>query len=892
MSKIHDNFDANLDRVGLNYKFYLYSGYTTTSVNNYNFLKTFIDSQNNLFINNLKIIPKDIINSEYYIACKPNEYAIFIEKNDGKLYFYDLNGILIFSYNTNSNPIFVEDNFNFNNNTNTIYIKDINRNNMFKFLTDYNSNIISIKDYVNNPIDFPNYIVFNIEKNPPPIGQFNDLLISPLFNNTKIIFSNDYIINIPYFSYEIENINVSIIKIIDNNYSFNSNLINISNIIKNNSDEFTIFYSEKYFIFGYILFYSNISHVYNFKNKLLNTFNSRIFGIIIDTILNNIYFYNDNNNDKLTISIDLCYYFNNANNQLIGSSLNSDGFQGLVPKPLIVDRLKFLRGDGKWEFISSINSGIVYNDNGSFRSANISDFPILNQNTLGIASGNQLFITNPTSNAITLTNPNGQTISSGKLITTDNLFISNSDNLIPTQKAIKTYILNNTLKNIPLAQNNNIPIFQNYNIIDSLREFTTDGEFIDNSDFLIPTQKAIKTFFENNISIVRVDGLPNNLVGINNDLTLKDSGLSISSDPLLLENSDLKISTQKAVKTYIDKKQSLIVNPNLNAITLLNNNGQIYDSGIIITTDFLNPSNSKLSTNLALQNYLNINFQKIFPTITNNVAIFNNQSQVIDSGFSISTTFGNSNSIISTQNATKTYIDIQSPALLNAQIHVGNNGNKSTFISGVISLNQSGVTDFNIQYTFYNNPLDTSIILSNNFSYFTIDKITNIFFPNNIKNNSCYKIYNSDLSINQLIINYNLNSFIYLFPNDFIEVTVFNNIIFPINLPNKRLLEIYNISNNLSLSTNNFYNNKRIFYKSYILSNILINNNLTMVDNNLKYPSNYVIESCINIQLINSSEFLCNPVDISLKSTINGLILINKLNYSPTNICTIKIFYV
>lgn len=52
----------------------------------------------------------------------------------------------------------------------------------------------------------------------------------------------------------------------------------------------------------------------------------------------------------------------------------------------------------------------------------------------------QNLISSPTNNNIVTTNGSGQSQDSGKAFSTDGTFASNSDNLIPTEKAIKTYI--------------------------------------------------------------------------------------------------------------------------------------------------------------------------------------------------------------------------------------------------------------------------------------------------------------------------------------------------------------------------------------------------------------------------------------------------------------------
>lgn len=80
---------------------------------------------------------------------------------------------------------------------------------------------------------------------------------------------------------------------------------------------------------------------------------------------------------------------------------------------------------------------------------------------------------------------------------------------------------------------------------------STDVNFTANSNQLYPTQRAVKTLVSTKIPLVSVPtvgNLPQLLV----DGSLEDSGSKISTDVTLASNSNHNIPTEKAVKTYVD----------------------------------------------------------------------------------------------------------------------------------------------------------------------------------------------------------------------------------------------------------------------------------------------------------------------------------------------------
>ncbi len=95
---------------------------------------------------------------------------------------------------------------------------------------------------------------------------------------------------------------------------------------------------------------------------------------------------------------------------------------------------------------------------------------------------------------------------SGLTYSTDTTFSSNSDSKLPTEKAIRTYVSNNPLGCVvgPIVSvAGNIPVFGNTSgklISDSGVSISTDGTMSANSDLKLPTEKAVRTYLANYIA--------------------------------------------------------------------------------------------------------------------------------------------------------------------------------------------------------------------------------------------------------------------------------------------------------------------------------------------------------------------------------------------------------
>jgi hypothetical protein len=306
MSKIHDNLNEQLIEISEEINYFLFNGYSFTQKENYVFIKTylyngdlkFITIKNNNIYPLLNITIKYLsLNSKFKFLCKANEYCIIIQEDNNILYLYDLNGKEIFNYPITNKIISIEDKYDFTNYQNLVFLKDSLQSIQFTLTLDYASNLISIKDnYLSNIyINFtPN---FAIELHPLPKSVFNDLTISPFYNNIKIIYSESFFIDIINFNYNLFINNITINK--NNQLSYNLKvddviLFNFNKLLSN--DELGIIYSTKLYLFGYILYnkINKTSTIFNFRNKIIkDNLQDRIFSYIVDFSLNSIFFYSD-----------------------------------------------------------------------------------------------------------------------------------------------------------------------------------------------------------------------------------------------------------------------------------------------------------------------------------------------------------------------------------------------------------------------------------------------------------------------------------------------------------------------------------------------------------------------------------------------------------------------
>jgi hypothetical protein len=263
--------------------------------------------------------------------------------------------------------------------------------------------------------------------------------------------------------------------------------------------------------------------------------------------------------------------------------------------------------------------------------------------------------------------------------------LGNSDVLFPTQNAVKTYVdtnistvnsANNTLQATVTANANNTTAAL------ALKENTANKSAVTtlgNSDVLFPTQNAVKTYVDTNISTVNsansslqatVTANANNTTAA---LALKENTANKSA-VTTLGNSDVLFPTQNAVKTYVDTNISTVnsANSTLQATVTANANNTTAALALkentanksAVTTlgnsDILFPTQNAVKTyvdsNISTVNSANNALQATVTANANNttaaLALKENTANK-----SAVTTLGNSDILFPTQNAVKTYVD-------------------------------------------------------------------------------------------------------------------------------------------------------------------------------------------------------------------------------------------
>jgi hypothetical protein len=199
-------------------------------------------------------------------------------------------------------------------------------------------------------------------------------------------------------------------------------------------------------------------------------------------------------------------------------------------------------------------------------------------------------------------------------IDTDDELTANSDTKIPSQKAVKAYAdgLAITLGTGDVvgpgsSTDGDLALFSGATgkiLKESSKSISTDGTFAGNSDVLVPTQKASKTYADTKISSSYLD--TDGTLAANSDAkiasqkatkTYADTKIASSyldTDEALTANSDTKIATQQAVKAYVDGKVTYAMGS-----TTSKNVGTIYKA----TTDGIVTVSSEFSDAGSLTGY-------------------------------------------------------------------------------------------------------------------------------------------------------------------------------------------------------------------------------------------------------------------------------------------------
>ena len=173
-------------------------------------------------------------------------------------------------------------------------------------------------------------------------------------------------------------------------------------------------------------------------------------------------------------------------------------------------------------------------------------------------------------------------------LSTDGTFVSNSDTLVPSQKAAKTYTDSALSSKVPTSRAVNghalsadvtvtasdVGLANVTNVAQLPASYlSTDGTFASNSDVLVPSQKAAKTYVDTGLSAKVATNRTVNGHALSADVTVtaSDVGLAnvtnvaqlpasyLSTDGTFASNSDALVPSQKAARTYTDTKDSAVV---------------------------------------------------------------------------------------------------------------------------------------------------------------------------------------------------------------------------------------------------------------------------------------------------------------------------------------------
>ncbi len=263
--------------------------------------------------------------------------------------------------------------------------------------------------------------------------------------------------------------------------------------------------------------------------------------------------------------------------------------------------------------------------------------------------------------------------------------LGTSDVLFPTQNAVKTYVDNN----ITTVNSNNTALqatvtanATNTTTALATKENTANKSTtttLGTSDVLFPTQNAVKTYVDNSITTVNANTtalqttVNTNATATTTALATKENAAN-KSTAIALGTSDVLFPTQNAVKTYVDTNVSTI-NTNTTALqaTVAANAAATTaalalkeDAANKSTTTTLGTSNVLFPTQNAVKTYVdnnittvNANNTALQATVTSNAAATTAALATKEDAAnkSTTTTLGTSDVLFPTQNAVKTYVD-------------------------------------------------------------------------------------------------------------------------------------------------------------------------------------------------------------------------------------------
>jgi hypothetical protein len=231
---------------------------------------------------------------------------------------------------------------------------------------------------------------------------------------------------------------------------------------------------------------------------------------------------------------------------------------------------------------------------------------------------------------------------------------------------------------------------------------SSDGTLSTDSDSILSTQKAVKTYIDAH-GEASTASPPVYVTGA--DISLKNSiadpVTSISVDSTLAGNSDAIVPTQKAVKGYVDTRVTAGVIPPLyandsGATEIRNSSGETINS-VTVTTGLISaPLHTRLLTEASTTNYVNLYVSEqcvtqvgapfIWSRPNGTLRLGNDAFQYVTAISTDGAMAGNSDTALSTQKATKTYVDVHSPVVsANAPLSITAGALSVSAASGVAS---------------------------------------------------------------------------------------------------------------------------------------------------------------------------------------------------------------
>jgi len=307
------------------------------------------------------------------------------------------------------------------------------------------------------------------------------------------------------------------------------------------------------------------------------------------------------------------------------------------------------------------------------------------------------------SNVVRLQNSAGTQITS---ISIDGTMASNSDALVPTQKSVRTYVASALpTYTSPIVVTSNVVALKN-SAAATITSVSTDGTMAGNSDVIVPTQKAVVTYVAASLPTYTSP-----IVVTSSVVALKNSAsttiTSVSTDGTFASNSDVIIPTQKAVKTYVTSVVPTYTSPLVNTSNVVALKNSASTTITSVSTDGTMASNSDviIPTQKAVVTYVAAEIPTL-PTYTSPIVVTSDVVSLVNSAAatvtSVSTdgTFAsNSDVIIPTQKAAKTYVTSVIPTV------VGTTNRITVTLSGTqytISAPQNLTTTSNVTFNTVN----------------------------------------------------------------------------------------------------------------------------------------------------------------------------------------------